>query len=118
YCFQVYHHQRWWFPTGWSNFLLPEDPPVWSDQHGKPIPKLHDFTLPPDTYIGPPNEMNQQRCVSWVWMDPFWSKQKDVVGDKQSWQYGSKWKNWSSDANGSGFYTRRRKWFRYAQRKE
>lgn len=29
YCFKVYHHQRWWFPTGWTNFLLPEDPPLW-----------------------------------------------------------------------------------------
>lgn len=29
YCFQIYHHQRWWFPTGWSNILLPQDPPVW-----------------------------------------------------------------------------------------
>lgn len=29
YCFEVYHHQRWWFPAGWSNLLLPQDPSVW-----------------------------------------------------------------------------------------
>jgi hypothetical protein len=29
YCFEIYHHQRWWFPTGWSNLLLPQDRPVW-----------------------------------------------------------------------------------------
>jgi hypothetical protein len=29
YCFEIYHNQRWWFPTGWSNLLLPQDRPVW-----------------------------------------------------------------------------------------
>lgn len=56
--------------------------------------------------------------MSWVWLDPFWSRQKDGIADKKSWQYGTNWQNWSADANGSSFYTRRRLWFRYAQRKE
>lgn len=140
YCFQIYHHQRWWFPTGWTNILLPQDPPVWyvvktmsaciiypysknkflyrSDEHLEPTPRLHDFKLPSTTYFGPPNELNQRRVVSWIWTDPFWSKQKDTVGDRLSWQYGKKWLQWSSQSNGSGFFTRRRKWFRYAQRTE
>lgn len=29
YCFEIYHHQRWWFPAGWGNLLLPQDPSVW-----------------------------------------------------------------------------------------
>lgn len=29
YRFELYHHQRWWFPTGWSNLLLPQDRAVW-----------------------------------------------------------------------------------------
>jgi hypothetical protein len=29
YRFELYHHQRWWFPTGWSNMLLPQDRAVW-----------------------------------------------------------------------------------------
>lgn len=29
YRFELYHHQRWWFPTGWSNLLLPQDREVW-----------------------------------------------------------------------------------------
>lgn len=29
YCFEIYHHQRWWFPYGWSDLLLPQDRPVW-----------------------------------------------------------------------------------------
>lgn len=29
YRFELYHHQRWWFPTGWSNLLLPQDCAVW-----------------------------------------------------------------------------------------
>lgn len=29
YCFEVYHHQRWWIPTGWCNLLLPQDLPLW-----------------------------------------------------------------------------------------
>lgn len=33
YCFELYHHQRWWFPTGWSNNLLPQDRPVWYATH-------------------------------------------------------------------------------------
>lgn len=35
YCFETYHHQRWWFPTGWSNLLLPQDRPVWYVHIGK-----------------------------------------------------------------------------------
>jgi hypothetical protein len=29
YCFELYHHQRWWFLNGWSNLLLSQDRPVW-----------------------------------------------------------------------------------------
>lgn len=29
YCFEVYHHQRWWVATGWGHCLLPQDPPAW-----------------------------------------------------------------------------------------
>lgn len=29
YCFELHHHQRWWFGTGWGHFLLPQDPPAW-----------------------------------------------------------------------------------------
>jgi hypothetical protein len=49
-------------------------------------------------------------------MDPNWSKQQDDSTDSAGWQYGNwQWKNWSSRSSG---YTRRRKWYRYAQRVE
>lgn len=98
--------------------LLKKDFFYRSDEHLESTPPVHDFKLPPDTHLRPPNDMNQQRIVSWTWIDPYWSKQKDDGGDKQAWQYGNKWKAWSSESSGSGFFTRRRKWVRYAQRKE
>jgi hypothetical protein len=29
YCFSLYHHQRWRFPSGWCDVTSPQDPPVW-----------------------------------------------------------------------------------------
>lgn len=68
--------------------------------------------------MGKPNERNQQKVVSWIWVDPAWTIRKDGT-DKNGWQYGNwKWKSWSSQSGGIMNCTRRRKWSRYAQRKE
>jgi hypothetical protein len=141
YCFEIYHHQRWWFPTGWSNLLLPQDRPVWyvyayynykkhlilnfkinrSDKYLESTPSIDEFRLPPTTYIGKPNASNQQKIISWTWIDPTWSKHEEftTATDKDGWQYGSwKWKSWTSQSSGLGICTRRQKWYRYAQHKE
>ncbi|CAO3625633.1 unnamed protein product [Mucor hiemalis] len=125
YCFEIYHHQRWWFPYGWSNLLLPQDRPVWSDIHLEPTPSIYNFKLPPTTtYVDESNGFRQQKTVTWTWIDPSWSKQHpnygtDISCDKDGWQYGSwKWKSWSFQSSGLGIHTRRQKWVRYAQRKE
>ncbi|KAI8641633.1 hypothetical protein BD408DRAFT_417909 [Parasitella parasitica] len=117
YLFEVYHHQRWWFPTGWSNLLLPQDRAVWTDAHLETTPSINNFCLPPDTTTNV--ESNQQKIVSWTWLDPEWSTYQSVNTDAQGWQYGSwQWKQWSSNSTGLGICTRRQRWHRRAQRTE
>ncbi|KAI9485993.1 MAG: hypothetical protein EXX96DRAFT_613834 [Benjaminiella poitrasii] len=120
YCFEVYHHQRWWFPTGWSKILLPQDYPLWSDIYLEPTPSIHNFRLPPPTLTGKINEKNQQKMTSWVWIDSNWTiYRSDSVADKDSWEYSTwQWKNWSTRSNKFDICTRRQKWYRRAQRKE
>ncbi|KAG0736319.1 hypothetical protein G6F68_011117 [Rhizopus microsporus] len=108
YCFELHHHQRWWFGTGWGHFLLPQDPPAWSDRHLEPTWSLDQFRLPPPTRSGPPDQENRQCYVIWVWVDPEWQR-------KEGWQYGDgEWKGWSDRETS----TRRERWYRFAKRKE
>ncbi|CEI86739.1 hypothetical protein RMCBS344292_01170 [Rhizopus microsporus] len=102
YCFEVYHHQRWWVATGWGHCLLPQDPPAWTDIHLEPSCSIHTFRLPPPTRIG-----KQQKHVTWVWTDPEW------IRGQEGWQYTDwTWKFWSKTR------TRRERWYRLAERKE
>ncbi|GAA5804694.1 hypothetical protein HPULCUR_010197 [Helicostylum pulchrum] len=118
YCFEIYHHQRWWIPTGWGNLLLPQDLPLWSDVYLEKTPSIKRFQLPPTTYLNKLNSKNQQKVISWTWLDPNWTIRKDGT-DKEGWQYGNwNWKSWSSQSGGIINCTRRQKWTRYAQRKE
>ncbi|CEP08606.1 hypothetical protein [Parasitella parasitica] len=117
YRFELYHHQRWWFPTGWSNLLLPQDRAVWTDAHLEATPSINNFCLPPNTTILESN--NQQKIVTWTWLDPEWRKYQDADTDSEGWQYGSwQWKQWSSQSTGLGNCTRRQRWHRSAQRTE
>lgn len=79
---------------------------------------MNEFRLPPKTTTLI-LENNQQKIVSWAWVDPKWSKYKGTNTDTNGWQYGSwQWKQWSSQSSGLGICTRRQKWYRHAQRTE
>ncbi|KAK4512861.1 uncharacterized protein ATC70_003570 [Mucor velutinosus] len=118
YRFELYHHQRWWFPTGWSNLLLPQDRAVWTDAHLEAAPSINNFCLPPKTTSTLP-DTNQQKIVSWTWVDPEWSRYQDATTDKGGWEYGNwHWKQWAVQSIGLGICTRRQKWYRDAQRTE
>lgn len=81
-------------------------------------PYMNEFRLPPKTTTLI-LENNQQKIVSWAWVDPKWSKYKGTNTDTNGWQYGSwQWKQWSSQSSGLGICTRRQKWYRHAQRTE
>ncbi|CAO3673665.1 unnamed protein product [Rhizopus microsporus] len=104
YCFEVYHHQRWWVATSWEHCLIPQDPPVWW------FLKIFYFslyiyncwTLPPPTRIG-----KQQKHVTWVWTDPEW------IRGQVGWQY-TDW-TWKFRSKTHTCYER---WHRLAERKE
>ncbi|KAF1800450.1 hypothetical protein V8B55DRAFT_1391507 [Mucor lusitanicus] len=118
YRFELYHHQRWWFPTGWSNLLLPQDRAVWTDAHLEATPSINNFCLPPQTTSVLP-DTHQQKTVSWTWVDPEWSRYQDATTDKNGWEYGNwQWKQWTFQSIGLGICTRRQKWYRDAQRTE
>jgi hypothetical protein len=82
----------------------------------EPTPSIDEFKLPPTTYIGKPNEFNnnQQKIVSWTWVDSTWSKYQDEQYGNWNWKF----YNNISQSSGNRGYTRRQKWCRYAQRKE
>lgn len=81
-------------------------------------PSTNEFRLPPKTTTLI-LENNQQKIVSWAWVDPKWSKYKGTNTDTNGWQYGSwQWKQWSSQSSGLGICTRKQKWYRHAQRTE
>ncbi|KAL9539991.1 hypothetical protein MBANPS3_009938 [Mucor bainieri] len=119
YRFELYHHQRWWFPTGWSNLLLPQDRAVWTDAHLETTPSTNNFCLPPKTTTTL-IDTHQQKIVSWTWVDPEWSRYQDATTtDKNGWEYGNwHWKQWTFQSIGLGICTRRQKWYRDAQRTE
>lgn len=94
-----------------------------SDIYLESTPSIDEFRLPPTTCIGKPNKQNQQRIVSWTWIDPTWSKYQATADDnsqeEDGWEYGSwNWKSWTFSSTGLGVCTRRQKWYRFAQRKE
>lgn len=123
YCFEVYHHQRWWVAAGWGHCLIPQDPPVWwflkifyfslyiyiyiivgrkPDIHLEPTCSIRTFRLPPPTRIG-----KQQKHVTWVWTDPEW------IRGQVGWQY-TDW-TWKFRSKTHTCYER---WHRLAERKE
>lgn len=80
-----------------------------SDTHLEPTPSIYNFSLPPAT--------DQQKRVSWTWLDPEWNIVRDETTDSEGWQYGNwQWKNWEAQSGRLGICTRRQKWYRYAQR--
>lgn len=93
-----------------------------SDNYQESAPSIYKFRLPHTTYIGKPDKMNQQKIVSWIWIDPYWSikQESNRFDDGDGWQYGTwKWKSWGSQLNtGLSLCVRRRKWVRNAQRIE
>ncbi|OBZ80874.1 hypothetical protein A0J61_11077, partial [Choanephora cucurbitarum] len=108
YCFQIQQHQRWWFLIGWTDILLSQDPPEWADVYSRPTPSTNKFCLPPSTY----DFCKQQDITKWHWIDPEWT-----VAENR-WQYADwHWDKWSTIPSNNSF-TRKRMWYRRAERIE
>ena len=103
YQFVVIEHQRWL--GGWTDRLLLDERPAWSDEYLQPVPPTDEFTLPPPSKSG-----------YWGWADGCWRLDgQGVTTDQNGWEYTS-W-DWSPlVATWSPFrFTRRRRWVRCAQ---
>ncbi|KAI8373082.1 uncharacterized protein BYT42DRAFT_548073 [Radiomyces spectabilis] len=106
YQFAVIHHQRWWPHKGWSDFLLPQDPPTWCDPSLQSVPAIDLFSLPPPI-LG---------RGYWLWVDPTWQTVQDAETDHDGWEYAKwDWKQWSSNSAGLAAVTRRKRYVRCAR---
>lgn len=86
-----------------------------TDAHLEATPSINNFCLPPKT-TSILLDTNQQKIVSWTWVDPEWSLHQDATTDKNGWEYGNwHWKQWTLQSIGLGICTRRQKWYRDAQ---
>eukprot|EP00276_Gloeochaete_wittrockiana_P010746 CAMPEP_0184647016 /NCGR_PEP_ID=MMETSP0308-20130426/3860_1 /TAXON_ID=38269 /ORGANISM="Gloeochaete witrockiana, Strain SAG 46.84" /LENGTH=557 /DNA_ID=CAMNT_0027077613 /DNA_START=1211 /DNA_END=2888 /DNA_ORIENTATION=- len=93
---ETYENQRWWAGLGWSEKLLPRDPPHYSDKMGK--------------YSRPQVAFKLLQGYVWTseWTLDFDGREEEHGG----WHYGNnQWCDWSP-SEGEARSTRRRKWTR------
>ncbi|CAI5757343.1 unnamed protein product [Candida verbasci] len=111
--FEILQNERRWFGIGWSTLLYPHDKPNFCyEQNLEMAPSV---TLHKDDFEFPTFE-NDIYTYSWEWLDDNWQIDLEFnkSKSKDGWVYYDN--NWETPRykDGSGKYTRSRKWIRKA----
>jgi len=99
--YEIYEKERWWVGVSWTKKLLKKDGPLWCrvDRLNE-LCELNQIILPDD----------------YVWTKK-WNVELSNKSCKNGWEYAKNF-NEPFDSNETGKYVRRRKWIRYAKKKE
>lgn len=71
YLFTIFENQRWWIGLEWTQALLPNERPSWSDPVHLASSPPGAFVLPASTTVTSATE-GVKRTFVWKWLDPEW----------------------------------------------
>eukprot|EP01059_Diplonema_ambulator_P016243 TRINITY_DN2760_c0_g1_i1.p1 TRINITY_DN2760_c0_g1~~TRINITY_DN2760_c0_g1_i1.p1 ORF type:complete len:2693 (+),score=805.41 TRINITY_DN2760_c0_g1_i1:108-8186(+) len=95
-----YENQRYYPLLGWTDTLLPGDPPPWSDKSGRLVMDRYRFNPPKD----------------WVWTDDWQVDLKAWPSEGKGFQYATSWGDTFHPRQRAHDFVRRRKWHRHRAR--